>query len=101
MAHTKQWTTRAGEKVRVCDMSDGHLLNTLRLLERAELVDGLRFVMLPRPNGQHAQDAFDNECATVGDRSPGDVWPIYDDMLEEAIERRLLPVGSVHAGAVG
>lgn len=31
---TKVWTTRDGRKVRVCDMDDVHLENTIRMLNR-------------------------------------------------------------------
>ena len=31
---TKIWTTRDGQEIMVCDMDNGHLLNTIRLLAK-------------------------------------------------------------------
>jgi len=89
MARTKVWTTKAGEKVRVCDMTDSHLVNTIRWLQRAEFANGFALASLPGPNGEHAQDAHDEWIRELAEREPGDVWPIYDDMVEEARERGL------------
>lgn len=32
---TAMWTTRNGARLRICDMEDRHLVNTLRMLRRA------------------------------------------------------------------
>lgn len=31
---TKLWTTATGERIRICDMADEHLLNTINFLRR-------------------------------------------------------------------
>ena len=31
---TKVWTTKDGRKVRICDMTDDHLINSIKLLRR-------------------------------------------------------------------
>ena len=34
MAKEKTWTTKAGQKVRICDMRDKHLINTILMLRQ-------------------------------------------------------------------
>ena len=34
---TKLWTTREKQKIRICDMSDSHLLNTIRMVKRVAI----------------------------------------------------------------
>ena len=36
---TKIWVTRDGRKIRICDMTDGHLQNTINMLYRAYRYD--------------------------------------------------------------
>ena len=34
---TKGWVTRAGQRLRICDMEDGHLYNCIQLLRRRKV----------------------------------------------------------------
>lgn len=93
MAHTKLWTTKAGQKIRVCDMTTEHLLHTVRMMERNTEYALRRKVMSfgPPPNGEHAQDAYNEEIADMAEWTTGDLWPIYDDMVDELYERHMDP----------
>lgn len=77
---TKHWTTADGRTLRVCDMTDAHLLNTIRYLRRR---------------------SEDNEAALYGKSlmsvvlnatRPGDHFPIYNDMVKDAARRLLATV---------
>ncbi len=88
---TKHWTTKSGEKIRICDMLDEHLKNTIAFLER-----NARFVadvaIFPSFQGEmaqyYAEQQYDNmvedpiEFFCVG--------TIYDDLVTEQLRRGLL-----------
>ena len=91
---TSLWTQRDGERIRVCDMGDGHLLATLKMLERYAMRKKHSSDMLmlggPQLLGEHAQDAFDCECDDVWD-TPWEEYlpPIYFAMQKDAQRRGL------------
>lgn len=86
--NTKLWTTKNGSKIRIKDMTDEHLVNTIRMLERKNEADKQN-VPYPSFQGEMAQMYAESEFDALVDREPGDLWPIYDDMIEEAIKRKL------------
>jgi hypothetical protein len=59
------WVTQSGEQVLVIGMSDGHLVNTLRMLKRVAMMKLNIAISLymhaPPLQGEMAQDAFDRE----------------------------------------
>jgi|CXWL01.1.fsa_nt_gi hypothetical protein len=88
MTNRKTWTKKDGTKIRIKDMDDGHLFNTIKMLERNASVKAYYFALLPEPNGEHAQDAFANECAMLGDMGPEELafyfyTDIYPDLVDE------------------
>jgi hypothetical protein len=87
------WETKDGRRVRVRDMEDGHLVNTIHLLNRAYerrllslafLIDGPG-----GPQGDGAQDCAAREMATAEECGPGLEYPTYDALCDEADRRRL------------
>jgi hypothetical protein len=82
-----------GGMIRIKDMTDEHLCNTIRLLDRRHQNTK---EMTPYPNfiSDGAQVAAENEYASFMDSEPGDRWPIYNDLVEEASRRGLDPCKS-------
>lgn len=81
------WTTKDGRKLRISEMEDGHLVNTLQMLKRKGYV-GWRtlasYLGGPRPSGEMAQDAFNAEADEAFGRP---YHPAFDD-LEDEVRRR-------------
>jgi len=96
---TKYWTTSDGRKLRICDMDDGHLANTITMLDRAaeikslqiheELLTGAEFM-----RGDMAKESLENEAASVAMFGvyPGNLFPLYDNLILEKERRRSMAV---------
>jgi len=91
---TKNWTTADGTKIRICDMDDSHLLNSIRFLERyaeARLSHEFSAVFnFPEPQGEMAQMDLDQMELEMFDATFWDYLPdIYDNMESECRRRGL------------
>jgi hypothetical protein len=97
---TKIWTCKDGRRVRICDMDNQHLVNTVRMLERKmeDAQSAMNPFMYPPPQGEMALMAWENECARYHEGSfdddGGDLTyllssrhPLYEPLLDE-LERR-------------
>lgn len=98
---TAVWTTRDGRKVRLCDMADSHLLNTIKYLKKrtearlaAEIALGYR--VLCGLQGEMAQLCVEQDLDRLESEDPESFllehFPLYEKLLLEA-ERRKLPIG--------
>ncbi|KKL65667.1 hypothetical protein LCGC14_2152690 [marine sediment metagenome] len=94
---TKLWSTKSGEKIRICDMGDKHLLNTIKLLDnfakhkehqaRKAGYSALRFL-----SGEQAILDIENELEHLeeGGIDPNEICPLYDNLIEEALRRNII-----------
>jgi hypothetical protein len=96
MPNTKMWTTREGEKILVKDMTDLHIINTLRMLER--MADRWRmnaladaYFFLGQVHGEMAELALERELEDIEENGidPNKITPVYDTLVDEAIKRGL------------
>ncbi len=88
----KKWTMRDGRKIAIVDMGDGHLMNTIRMLQRngehKRDVNVAEYLAGPAPTADMASIAFDDEFDTACEATWEDFVPdIYEDLVEEGLRR--------------
>jgi len=93
---TKLWTTKTGDKIRICDMSDTHLINTIKMLERCidRLTQESIIGCCEAGRFLHGEQALQNvEDAlldlTYNGIDPSEEIPIYNNLCDEALRRNL------------
>ena len=86
-----------GTKIRICDMSDTHLLHTMRMLQRYAkrkcndlIMQG--FQAMDFLTGDGAQMAIEDETQALMayGLDPEDACPLYEDLEREALRRAIL-----------
>ena len=90
---TRLWITRTGERVRVCDMSDDHLNNAIKMLERyakvfrtQQLAEG--YEILNFLHGEYAIQTLEDDLRRIEEAAIEELVPdIYESLLLEK-ERR-------------
>ena len=92
MTSMRMWTTRDGAKIRIKDMEDSHLINTIKMLQRgAELRRSkvvASFLCGPEPSGDIASFQFDRDFDAALDSTFEDFLPDIFDDLDAERERR-------------
>lgn len=85
---TKLWRCKDGRKVRICDMDDRHLANSIAMLERAAQVAKSQ---LPYPcfSGEMAQYYAEQDWERTMEAEPEYFFPIYEDLCREQDRRAL------------
>lgn len=95
---TRIWKCKDGRKVRVCDMTDSHLLNTIAMLERnasALLAQEISaaYSCLSMLQGEMATYYCERDIDRLEETSPGEfleaTQPIYTHLCNEADRRKL------------
>lgn len=95
---TTIWKCKNGTKVRICDMTDSHLVNTINMLERfaknkvsQEL--SCAFSVEPFLTGDIAIFTIENNIDNLMEDDSYERFlpPIYNKLLEEQTRRTLAP----------
>ena len=84
------WTTKDGRKIPIRKLTDTHLVNIIRMLERnhehnIEAAWSAAFSF----NGEMAQMVAENAAEDLAWHGPEASYPIYDHLYTEAIRRNL------------
>lgn len=83
------WTTRDGRRLAIRSMEDRHLFNVKRFLEAQHR--RVQWIEPPCFQGEMAQMAAEVEWLNLMCSEVEDLWPVYNDILDELRRRKLLP----------
>lgn len=89
MSNMKMWQMKDGFSICIKDMTDNHLANTIKLVERAHehaVLEG--YVLCSSLNGEMASFCAERDVAGLEDEGPSAVCPVYDDLVEEQSRRK-------------
>jgi len=85
------WTTKKGEKVRIKDMTDSHLLNTIKLIERNHRDElNAAYSVASILTGEMATFCAERDIDCMEDEGPSYTHPLYSDLVDEAERRKLI-----------
>lgn len=93
---TKNWTCKDGRKVRICDMTDSHLANTIAFLERVasqqrQQTINAAYSCAATLQGEMASYYAEQDIDRM-EQSSDDEWlhPLYDDLVGERTRREII-----------
>lgn len=91
-----KWKTANGEKLEIKNMTDNHLLNTIKFIARntENYINNTKnfYLNCSEPNGEMARDCFDTEFYSVMEMDLEDLLDEnkhYQRMLKEVKKRKL------------
>jgi len=94
MERDKIWTTKDGREIKISDMTDEHLSNTISMIERMARIKennmiSLGYQMLNLLNGDMATYCMESELRTleIEGIDPNDIHPLYDSLVREKCQR--------------
>ncbi len=86
---THMWRTKNGRNIRICDMDDQHLENTIKMLERVHIQRRLYLWDIALSmHGEMASYCAEGEASAFSGMSISDHFPIYDDLVKERERRK-------------
>ena len=97
---TKLWTMQDGNKIRICDMGDSHLTNTIAMLERmaerkTQNAITAGYNILCMIQGEMAEMSIENDLRHLEDYGidPSEISPLYGDLLDDQTRREIERLG--------
>lgn len=93
---TKIWTTKTGQKIRICDMTDDHLQNCITFLEKKADAVAARAIsdgynVLGCLHGEMAIESVERNLSHIemNGIDPSELTPLYDNLIAERMRRGL------------
>ena len=90
---TKLWKCKDGTKVRICDMTDSHLNNTINMLERyTSAMERNMYHLSNFFTGDLASDMIEDQIMWMEQNrgfDPSEFAPLYDNLIDERERREL------------
>jgi hypothetical protein len=104
----KVWKTREGKEIEIKNMTDSHLMNTIKFLRRnananmaKEIASAYSAASLMQ--GEMAIDAIERDIRIMEETSPDEYlqeFPIYNALIKEAEKRNLLATPPIHRSEI-
>lgn len=91
-ASAKVWRTKDDRRIPLREMTDDHIRHAMEYLRRAHLryITSLVYLGIPAGIGELAREAAEEERAEALESKVDDLFPIFDDLMTEAIRRGLV-----------